>query len=274
MNNKDCYKKDKIYKKAIEKINHDEKFKNYCGQMIGPTGPTGPQGPATITVGTTTTLNPGTEASVTNNGSRENVVLDFNIPMGPTGPKGDIGPTGPQGETGSIGPAGPTLLRSAYLVTFNSGTDIQGISIPASARIPIEHSELDVTNLVTVNANEKTIKFNIAGYYRIEIIASAHSLKTDTTFDPNKDFVSIGFKQTGTDNIYIGGSLWTNDNVAKQIKMIGVIAVTNPNDEYELVNIGNQTIYLNSPDIKNISSKSYFTNSLLTINIEYLGKQN
>ena len=40
MNNKDCYKKDKIYKKAIEKINHDEKFKNYCGQMIGPTGPT------------------------------------------------------------------------------------------------------------------------------------------------------------------------------------------------------------------------------------------
>ena len=56
--------------------------------------------------------------------------------------------------------------------------------------------------------------------------------------------------------------------------MIGVIAVTNPNDEYELVNIGNQTIYLNSPDIKNISSKSYFTNSLLTINIEYLGKQN
>ena len=61
-------------------------------------GSTGPQGPATITVGTTTTLNPGTEASVTNNGSLENVVLDFNIPMGPTGPKGDIGPTGPQGE--------------------------------------------------------------------------------------------------------------------------------------------------------------------------------
>ena len=274
MNNKDCHKKDKIYKKAIEKINHDEKYKLCCGQIIGPTGPTGPQGPATITVGTTTTLNPGTEASVTNNGSFENVVLDFSIPMGLTGPQGKIGPTGPQGEIGPTGPTGPSSLRSAYLVTFNPGTDIQGISIPVNSRLPIDRAELDITNIVTLDNGEKAIKFNNAGYYRIEIIASAYSLKTDTTFDPNKDFITIAFRQTGTDNIYIGGSLWTNDNVAKQIKMVGVIAVANPNNEYELVNVGNQTIYLNSPDIKNISSQSYFTNPLLTINIEYLGRQN
>lgn len=265
MNNKNCNKDNKTYKKAIEKINHDEKYKTYCNQIIGPTGPTGPQGPSTITIGTTTTLNSGENASVTNNGSSQNVILDFNIPMGK---QGEIGPTGP------TGPQGPTLMRSAYLVTFNDGTSTQGILIPANTRLPIKHSELDITNLITLNSNDNILKFNVAGYYRIEIIASAYSVKTDTQFDPNKDFISIAFRQIDTDNIYIGGSLWSKDNIANEIKIIGVISVPNPNNEYEIVNVGNQTICLNSPDLNNISSKSYFTNSLITINIEYLGRQN
>ena len=43
--------------------------------------------------------------------------------------------------------------------------------------------------------------------------------------------------------------------------------------EFELVNLGNKSIYLITPDIENIKSKSYFTNSLVTVFIEYLGKQ-
>lgn len=55
----------------------------FCGPT-GPRGPTGPAGPVTISVGTTTTLEPGNNASVTNSGTNENVILDFAIPIGPT----------------------------------------------------------------------------------------------------------------------------------------------------------------------------------------------
>lgn len=87
----DCNYSDKI-KKILE-----EGKKCNCNPVI--VGPTGPAGPATITVGTTTTGDPGTEASVTNVGTTENVVLNFNIPQGPTGPEGPIGPTGPEGSS-------------------------------------------------------------------------------------------------------------------------------------------------------------------------------
>ena len=51
-------------------------------------GPQGPAGPATIKVGTTTTGNPGTNASVVNAGTDENVILNFTIPSGLTGATG------------------------------------------------------------------------------------------------------------------------------------------------------------------------------------------
>ena len=97
--------------------------------IVGPTGPTGPQGPASIAVGVTTTTDPGTNASVTNVGTDDNVILNFNIPRGETGPigpqgipgtEGPTGPTGPQGlqglqgiqgPTGPTGPAGPQGLQ-------------------------------------------------------------------------------------------------------------------------------------------------------------------
>ena len=74
--------------------------------LMGPTGPTGPSGPATIDVGTTTTGDPGTLATVTNSGTLENVVLDFTIPAGATGPTGPAGIDGVDGATGPTGPAG------------------------------------------------------------------------------------------------------------------------------------------------------------------------
>lgn len=71
--------------------------------LMGPTGPTGPAGPAAITVGTTTTGDPGTLASVVNSGTSEDVILDFTIPQGPTGPTGPTGPIGPAGIDGING---------------------------------------------------------------------------------------------------------------------------------------------------------------------------
>ena len=82
----------------------------------GNQGVQGVQGPSgTITIGTVTTVTHSSGASVTNSGTSENAVFNFNIPVGadstvpgPTGPQGAPGPTGPQGAQGIQGPTGPT----------------------------------------------------------------------------------------------------------------------------------------------------------------------
>lgn len=74
--------------------------------MQGPPGPQGPQGDtgaaATVTVGTVTTGEPGTDAIVTNSGTESAAVLNFTIP------KGDTGATGPAGADG----VSPTVSTS------------------------------------------------------------------------------------------------------------------------------------------------------------------
>ena len=104
---------------AWEKIKNDSKYKPNCCFVggIGPTGPTGPAGvdgvdgatgptgptgPAgvdgatgptgpvgetpTLTIGTVTTGDPGTEAAATITGTAPNFILNLTIPQGPTGP--------------------------------------------------------------------------------------------------------------------------------------------------------------------------------------------
>lgn len=76
----------------------------------GPQGDPGPAGAdgaaATIAVGSVTTGEAGTQASVTNAGTSSAAVLNFTIPRGAKGDKGDTGDAGPQGEQGPVGPAG------------------------------------------------------------------------------------------------------------------------------------------------------------------------
>lgn len=59
-----------------------------------------------VEVGTTTTGNPGTQASVENTGTDKEVVLSFTIPKGEKGDKGNTGARGPQGEQGEKGDKG------------------------------------------------------------------------------------------------------------------------------------------------------------------------
>lgn len=93
------------------------------GDAGGPTGPMGPpgakgddgpQGPqgeaATISVGTTTTVPTGDQASVTNSGTSNTAVLDFVIPGGgPIGPQGDKGDKGDKGDPGGLMSVAPPL---------------------------------------------------------------------------------------------------------------------------------------------------------------------
>ena len=115
------------------------------------TGPTGPQGPSTINVGTTTTGAPGTNASVVNSGTSTDVILDFTIPRGATGPTGltgATGPTGPTGPTGATGATGPTGATGATGPTGLTGlTGATGPTGPMGATGPVLTSTLAVATM-------------------------------------------------------------------------------------------------------------------------------
>ena len=85
------------------------------GQLQGPVGPQGPQGaqgvqgPAgTLSISQVITGEPGTQASVVNEGSTQNAVLVITIPRGDKGETGATGAQGPKGDTGAQGPQGDT----------------------------------------------------------------------------------------------------------------------------------------------------------------------
>lgn len=239
-----------------KKINENKCLKKICDCTPIIIGPTGPKGTSdTIKIRSTKTGEPGSDAQVIDNQTENNHVLDFIIPMGKTGP------------------AGPTLLRSTYIVTYNDNTTEDGISVASTERIPLNRIELDASNLIELDKDERTIKFNTIGYYKISFTISAYPKVTSPDFDPTKDIVSVGFKQTNTDDVYVGVGEWVFNGEAVELVAQGIISVPNPNNKYELVNLSKETIYLNTPDIKNIASISYFSNPLVTMIIEYLGRQ-
>lgn len=200
-------------------------------------------------------------------------------PRGTIGPKGDKGEQGipgeigPQGIQGPTGPAGPEIRGAAYLVTYHLiNYPEEGLEINVKERIPISRIEIDTDRLITLNENEKTIKFNKTGFYKIKFIVNGYTANVGSDFDPVKDFVTIGFRQTGTDNTYIGGSVFLKEPIATPLTSEGIITVVNTNNTYELVNLSKEKIFLNSPSIDDVSSNSYFTNPLAIIIIEYLGR--
>lgn len=79
-----------------------EQLKIY-GDLFTPT-------PVNISVGNVTTLEAGSNATVTNTGDAENAVFNFGIPKGDKGDKGEQGERGeqgPQGVKGNTGEQGP-----------------------------------------------------------------------------------------------------------------------------------------------------------------------
>jgi hypothetical protein len=119
----------------------------------------GVQGPAgqnaTINIGTTTTGNPGTSASVNNSGTTTNAVLNFIIPRGDTGLTGSTGSQGPQGPIGATPQliVGQVLTGSAgsnAIVTISGTTTnpILNFSIPRG-NTGIDGREVELQNTDT-----------------------------------------------------------------------------------------------------------------------------
>ena len=178
--------------------------------LQGETGAVGPQGPAgtageaaTVTVGTTTTGDAGTNASVTNTGTAQNAILNFTIPRGETGATGPQGPAGtageaatvtvgttttgdagtnasvtntgtaqnavlnftiPRGETGATGPQGTTATNE-YGYKYDTTTNPITLTANTVATVPLNQTgPLNVITGATTNA----LTIGSAGTYKID----------------------------------------------------------------------------------------------------------
>lgn len=92
---------------------------------IGEPGPPGERGEMafTIGIGSVTTGEAGSTASVVNSGTEQDIILDFTIPRGNTGDPGSKGDPGPRGEAATVKAGTVTILdpnESPYV--NNSGT--------------------------------------------------------------------------------------------------------------------------------------------------------
>lgn len=73
---------------------------------------------STITIGNTTTGEPGTQAEVINTGTAKDPVFNFTIPQGP------VGPRGPAGNINDIEDATVTFSQASSRTNINSGDSI------------------------------------------------------------------------------------------------------------------------------------------------------
>ncbi len=215
------------FNNKIKKILDCGKQCNCTPIIVGPTGTTGPQGPASIAVGVTTTTDPGTNASVTNVGTDDNVILNFNIPRGETGPigpqgipgtEGPTGPTGPQGlqglqgiqgptgPTGPTGPAGPQGLQGfqgiqgptgptgptaieTYGRKYNTSTDNISLETNIAQNIPLGNNG-PTNNITTATLNTLTITEN--GVYLVEYgFSGSSSTNATLTVEVNQNANAI-----------------------------------------------------------------------------------
>lgn len=217
---------------------------NLTGEQ-GPKGDKGDKGnkgdAATISVGTVTTGNPGTQAAVINSGTNSSAVFDFTIPQGPKGDKGDtgdIGPQGPQGPAGPQGPQGSVDIPNLSLVDHVSATiDSTYSGYPNTNRLIITGATpIPITGAVKYYATvTNPDEIPLCTIQEMEIhftdgTVSYIDTHWNTTDDPSfKDFASIYYLvftlDTETDDIIV-------DNLAQYVKITNTVWQTTPPNKH------------------------------------------
>ena len=132
--------------------------------VVGTPGPRGRDGAGTITIGTTTTGDPGTDASVTNSGTAQNAILNFTIPRGETGPTGAQGPQGETGATGEQGPAGE-VATNEYGYKYDTTND--AITLTANTVTTVPLAQTGPLNVIT-GSTENALTIGSTGTYKID----------------------------------------------------------------------------------------------------------
>ena len=130
----------------------------------GPAGADGAQGPqgegsATVAIGTVTTGNAGSSATVTNSGTTTASILNFTIPRGDTGNTGSQGIQGVAGNDGSDGAAATVSVGST--TTGNAGTNASvtnsGTSNAATLNFTIPRGDTGATGAAGNDGTSATI---------------------------------------------------------------------------------------------------------------------
>ena len=230
----------------IKKILDCGKQCNCTPIIVGPTGPTGPQGPASITVGVTTTTDPGTNASVTNVGTDDNVILNFNIPRGETGPiglqgiQGPTGPTGPtgpqglqglqgiQGPTGPTGPTGPQGLQGLQ--------GIQGPTGPTGPTGPAGPTAIETYGRkYNTSTDNISLETNIAQNIPLGNNGPANNITTATqntlTITENGVYlVEYGFSGSSSTNATLTVEVNQNANAISGTSIVKTVTANNNTD--------------------------------------------
>ena len=73
---------------------------------------------------------------------------------------------------------------------------------------------------------------------------SAYVKRSGQEFDENQDFVSIAFRQVGTDNIIATVNSWNPTECAQHVAGQGIVVVDDNSAEFELVNIQKKSLYI------------------------------
>ena len=230
-------------RQLIDCFNKENPYITYT--CFGPTGPTGPTGPAgaTITVGRTTTTEPGTNASVTNVGTPSNAILDFNIPAGATGP---IGPQGIQGPAGPTGPAGPsgTTETNTYGRKYDTSQTPLTLTENTPQDVPLASNGL-ASGITQETANKLTIPSS--GIYKIDYYFSGNSnTATDVTLTLNQNATTVSNATisknlaANADTALIGSTINNfnaNDKIGLQIEATNNATITPSSDTSAYLNI-------------------------------------
>ena len=159
-------------------------------------------------MGTVSTGDPGTQASVTNAGTENAAVLNFVIPKGATGAQGD---TGAQGPAGAQGPTGPTATNENG-VAYNVAQQ----TVNNDANVQFDTNDIASTGSITANGNEG---FNLTdGRYLV-------SFGTDASVDSANN-IGASLELDGTPVTYAVSSLNKTDADNERLVLTAIVDVT------------------------------------------------
>lgn len=162
----------------------------------GPQGETGPQGTTGATgatpdlsIGTVTTLEPGSSASATITGTAENPVLNLGIPKGA------------KGDTGEVTQAQLDALKTAILANF-AGAFVQATAYPAGTYVTYTDGNLYALQ----NGHEANATWANATKTQVSVGGELSDLKSAIDVIEKGGSVVVPFTQTGDGSIIKDGS--------------------------------------------------------------------